>query len=269
MIYSQTTFFPNNIEIERVKIPKNFEYKNHTHTNFHLCVVADGSFEEISSSKIFECKKQTARISKPSANHEIYFGSEGGECIVIQLNERFANLINRQLQFKEDSFFNSYSKHIYEFFEKDNINSLSPSSLEIHLRKLLASCLGNNENHEPDWLEEVKYIIDSNPSETFDSTKLAGTAGVHRVHLSRTFSKYTGCTLQEYIFLKKLEKAHSVLTEPDVNISYVAYESGFADHSHFNKIFKRYFNSIPSVYKSKVLSGTHVTNVQESFNPAA
>lgn len=270
MINSKTFFFPNNIEIERVKVPGNFKLKNHSHSNFHLCFVVQGSFEEINNSKVVECKKQSVRISKPTAKHEIYFGSEGGECIIIQLNDRFANINNPWFHFNEDSFYDSHSSYISDFFINKNINSISPSTLEIALRKFLASCLNNN-NHElcePDWLKEVKYFIDSNPSLSFDSSKIAEKVGVHRVHLSRTFSKLMGCTLQEYIILKKLETAHSFLNESDLNITSVAYEAGFADHSHFNKIFKRYFNTNPLLYKSKLLSGAHVTNIQENFSPA-
>ena len=269
MINSKTIFFPNNIEIERVKVPRNFELKNHSHSNFHLCIVVDGSFEEINNSKVVECKKQTVRISKPSAKHEIYFGSDGGECIIIQLNNRFANINNPWFHFNEDSFYNFYSSYIFDFFNSRNINKISPSTLEIALRKFLASCLNNNDEFsEPDWLKEVKYFIDSNPSFSFDSAKIANKVGVHRVHLSRTFSKLMGCTLQEYIILKKLETAHSFLNESDLNISSVAYEAGFSDHSHFHKLFKRYFNTNPLLYKSKLLTGTHVTSIQENFSPA-
>ena len=269
MINSKTILFPNNIEIERVKVPGSFELKNHSHSNFHLCVVLEGSFEEITNSEVVECKKQTVRISKPSAEHEIYFGSDGGECIIIQLNERFANVNNPWFHFNEDSFYNFYSSYISDFFINKNINGISPSTLEIVLRKFLASCLSNNnELREPDWLKEVKYFIDSNPSFSFDSSEIAEKVGIHRVHLSRTFSKLMGCTLQEYIILKKLETAHSFLNESDLNISSVAYEAGFADHSHFNKIFRKYFNTNPQSYKSKLLSGTHVTNVQANFSPA-
>lgn len=265
MINSKTIFFPNNIEIERVKVPRNFELKNHSHSDFHLCIVVDGSFEELNNSKVVECKKQTVRISKPSAKHEIYFGSEGGECIIIQLNNRFANINNPWFRFNEDSFFSSYSSYIYDFFIDKKISAILPSTLEIELRKSLALCLNNNEVCEPDWLKEVKDVVDSNPSGSFDLRRIAEKVGVHRVHLSRTFSKLMGCTLQEYIILKKLDTAHSFLNESDFNISSVAYEAGFSDHSHFHKIFKRYFNTNPLLYKSKLLSGTHVTSIQENF----
>jgi len=268
MITSQTLLFPNNIEIERVKIPPNFEFKNHSHCNSHICIIGGGSFEEVKGKKTFECKKQSIRISKPAANHEIYFGSEGAECIIIQLNKRFANLGCFGFRFKEDSFFSSDSQNINDFFNTQNINNTSPSGLEILLKKFLVISLNENELYEPDWLKEAKDIVDSNPSYSFDSSKIAEKVGVHRVHLSRSFSKYTGCTLHEYIILRKLHEAHKFLKEPDLNISAAAYEAGFSDQSHFNKIFKKYFNTNPKIYKSKLLSGTHVTNVQENFSPA-
>jgi len=58
-----------------------------------------------------------------------------------------------------------------------------------------------------------------------------------------------GTTFTEYVLMQRLERAHGMLMDPrfrDEKISTIAYDSGFADVSYFNRMFRRSYGESPS-----------------------
>jgi AraC-like DNA-binding protein len=58
-----------------------------------------------------------------------------------------------------------------------------------------------------------------------------------------------GTTFTEYVLMQRLERARGMLMDPhfkDEKISTVAYDSGFADVSYFNRMFRRSYGESPS-----------------------
>lgn len=261
MLDIKRTIYPNSIEIEHVFIPKHYELRGHSHSNIHLCIILNGSFEEIDNAQIVNCCKNTVRISGPRTNHEIYFGSEGCECLIINLNNRFQNFNKSNFLKERSSCFNTFSMEKIDLISKCSSSALSPFKLEVLLREFLSS--GFIQYEEPCWLKEARFIIDENPASSLNISEIAKKVGIHRGHLSRTFNRFIGCTIREYIILKKLEAAHNFLKEPALTISAAANEAGFFDQSHFNRLFKKYINMNPISYKLKYYP--NVTNVQDKF----
>jgi len=58
-----------------------------------------------------------------------------------------------------------------------------------------------------------------------------------------------GTTFTEYVLVQRLERARGMLIDPrykDEKISTIAYDSGFADVSYFNRMFRRSYGESPS-----------------------
>ncbi|RDV15434.1 AraC family transcriptional regulator [Pontibacter diazotrophicus] len=70
-------------------------------------------------------------------------------------------------------------------------------------------------------------------------------------YLSIFFKKQTGESLQQYILKYKLKMIESRLQSGDRSISQIAYEFGFTDGSHLNKLFKKYYGVAPGAFKAK------------------
>jgi AraC-like DNA-binding protein len=59
----------------------------------------------------------------------------------------------------------------------------------------------------------------------------------------------TGTTFTEFVLMQRLERARGMLVDPrfrDEKISTIAYDSGFADVSYFNRMFRRSYGESPS-----------------------
>jgi len=86
-----------------------------------------------------------------------------------------------------------------------------------------------------------------------DLTALAGAAGVTRFQVIRDFNKAARMTPGQYIRDKRIRRA-SCLIRSATPLAEIALAVGFADQSHFTRIFKSVKGLTPSAYRS-VLSG--------------
>ncbi len=81
---------------------------------------------------------------------------------------------------------------------------------------------------------------------TLNSTAKA--LGCHSVHLSRTFKADVGVNFQHYVHRIRIAHAKRLLHTRNMNVTRVAYEVGYADSSHFCRIFKQATGQTPAEY---------------------
>ncbi|WP_236860268.1 PocR ligand-binding domain-containing protein [Candidatus Formimonas warabiya] len=72
-------------------------------------------------------------------------------------------------------------------------------------------------------------------------------------YLSRIFKQNFGCTLMEYLAQVRVEKAKTMLKNPQFNVMQVAEESGFEDPGYFTRVFKKVEGVTPSRFKQNAL----------------
>lgn len=78
---------------------------------------------------------------------------------------------------------------------------------------------------------------------------IAGHFNFSPKYIGEYFKKHTDESLQQYIILYKLKLIESRLLLTDMRINEIAYEFGFTDQSHLNRIFKKYKGVVPSRYR--------------------
>jgi YesN/AraC family two-component response regulator len=66
--------------------------------------------------------------------------------------------------------------------------------------------------------------------------------------LHKKLSAITDQSAVEFINTFRLKKAAGLLHVPEMNVSEIAYETGFNDPKYFSRIFKKYFGMTPSEY---------------------
>lgn len=144
-----------------------------------------------------------------------------------------------------------FAKLYHEFRMADDFSSLSIELLLLQICDVLAANRRNQMEGIPDWigkLEEILHFDTTDPSLKYLSEQL----GVHPVHISRATPKYFSVTLGEYIRQLKIKRALPLLLNSDQLLTEVAYEAGFADQSHFNYTFRRYFGITPGRFRKNL-----------------
>ena len=76
--------------------------------------------------------------------------------------------------------------------------------------------------------------------------------GIPPIHLSKEFPKYFNAGFGAYVRHIKIEKAAALLINPELSLSGIAYQCGFADQSHFTRCFKALHGITPLRYRNKV-----------------
>jgi len=130
----------------------------------------------------------------------------------------------------------------------DDLTTLGVQNLVIEAINPLFS--GSRESaFRPSWVDNVGDLLQDNYFCPPNLKEIAAVAGVHPVHLSRSFTKYFGCTIAEHIRLLKVERAFAMLSVKGNSLSTIAHSCGFADQSHMTRCFKSFSGNTPLFFR--------------------
>lgn len=104
----------------------------------------------------------------------------------------------------------------------------------------------------------MKYVSDNLESPKLSVEDLSDYLGMSRVSLYKKIKQITGKTPIEFIRVIRLKRAAQLLRESQLNVSEIAYRTGFNSPKVFSKYFKEEFGILPSVYQDKEGSDTSI-----------
>ena len=104
------------------------------------------------------------------------------------------------------------------------------------------------ERTRPRWLRVVEDALEASAVPAPSVEKLAALAGVHASHLLRTFRRYHGSTVANYVRHRRIERARAAVAAAERPLSQIALDAGFADQSHFTRAFRQAFGETPGQY---------------------
>jgi len=104
----------------------------------------------------------------------------------------------------------------------------------------------------PRCLERATEVITERFGETLRLTEIAEIAGVHHVYLARVFRRYHGCSVGEFIRRTRIDWAAEQLRTVGKTVAEIALEAGFADQSHFTRVFKSLTGTTPARYRMEL-----------------
>jgi two-component system response regulator YesN len=97
---------------------------------------------------------------------------------------------------------------------------------------------------------EAQVFINENICEPITIYEVCNYVKVSESYFSRVFKSKMKITPYTFIQNAKVEKAKELL-DNGMDISQVAFQIGFADQSHLNRVFKKYASLTPNQYKKK------------------
>ena len=100
----------------------------------------------------------------------------------------------------------------------------------------------------PSILRELVACADDNGLATLSLDRLAQQAQLGRYQLIRAFNAATGMTPHAYLLNTRVNKARQLLRQGH-GLAEVAYRLGFADQSHFQRVFKAHAGVTPGTYR--------------------
>lgn len=95
--------------------------------------------------------------------------------------------------------------------------------------------------------------VRSHLAETLDGDSVAEACGVSRKTLCTRFKQETGETFATYVRRLRIERARRLLDTTDMEISQIAYHTGFSSQSHLQTVFKQLTGYTPREWRLREL----------------
>jgi AraC-like DNA-binding protein len=98
------------------------------------------------------------------------------------------------------------------------------------------------------WVYAARDLLRDRFRETLTLADIAEAVGAQPVQLARQFRRTFGCTIGEYVRRRRVDFACRALRTAEP-LSLVGLDAGFADQSHFSRVFKRVTGRTPGEYR--------------------
>lgn len=106
---------------------------------------------------------------------------------------------------------------------------------------------------EPLILHRAKQFIIDHLDEPLPLTRVAAAAHVSPFYLCKLFSKNGTISFKEFISRLRVERAKTLLLNPQKRIGEACFESGFNSLTSFNRVFHHLVGLTPSEYRSRLM----------------
>jgi AraC-like DNA-binding protein len=105
------------------------------------------------------------------------------------------------------------------------------------------------------WQERrAKEMLTSNLGDGVALGDLAKACGLSAGHFARGFKKTTGLPPHRWLLMQRIERAETLLMTTRKPLRDIAIACGFADHSHFTRVFSRMVGTTPGDWRRQKLS---------------
>lgn len=102
----------------------------------------------------------------------------------------------------------------------------------------------------PNRIEQIKKYIEENYRKNLTLKKIAQTFYLSPGYISRIFRRETGVGFNAYLNVYRISRAREMLDETELNISEIAFLTGFNSISQFNRTFQSICRCSPRQYRN-------------------
>ena len=118
-----------------------------------------------------------------------------------------------------------------------------------HVSTLANEIVVQEDEAESPMIRRARAYILANQADPIDLDKVAQAMHVSTFYFCKMFKKATGLTFTDYLSRVRVEKAKTLLLNPHLRISEIAYEVGFQSLTHFNRMFRKIVGESPTAYR--------------------
>lgn len=241
----------------RFGAPRRSTIRGHRHDAWHLMLVRNGACEEAVGEGAEFMTAGDFRLSGPDATHDMVFGDNGAECLVLHLGGApFDRRLDRTGNFFVSDFA-AAATLADAYAGLSSARSKLPSNLAI-LEGIarIRRCAAGLDPEPPEWLREAKALLSSPQSSAGGAAR---SARVSRERLSRAFPDFFGCTISEYRTIAATAHAITLILDGARKCE-AALDAGFHDQSHMTRAVTRFLGLTPGEIRSS--SSATVTSIQ-------
>lgn len=222
----------------------------------YLALVLDGAVEKSFPRRTLQLGKACALTVPAGAIHEARFGPSGARIVIVKTRgspyggpvlDGLVELDARELSWLG-------WRLCAELRASDTAAPLAAEGLALEL--LAAASRETRPERRtkkpPAWLASAEELLRASVHEAVALGVLAREVDVHPAHLARAFRARHGVSVGEYGRRLRLAWAAGEIAASDTPLALIAARAGFADQSHFTRLFKEFTGTTPARYRRAV-----------------
>lgn len=228
----------------------------HSHELAYFCLLLNGNYWEQFGRKRITYKPLTVMFHPPATTHIDEIGPAGGRFFSVEVKTEWMDRLRECLgRVDLDASLHEgdlawLAMRLYrEHKEADACSVLTMEGLVLEMLATVGRLKDIREQHRPRWLANAIDLLNAEFRSSLKVQDIANEVGVHPFHLSRVFRTVHRQTIGEYVHKLRVAYACKLLEKPDCDLANVALSAGFADQSHFTKVFKNVTGMTPGVFR--------------------
>jgi AraC family transcriptional regulator len=230
----------------------------HEHDTPTICFVRQGAFREYLRGQELFCRPASVKFTPAGERHANRFDLGDAYGVMVEVEPRFTDalhplgdVLSEARQF-EGGLVGGVAAQLAR--ELDRADETSGVALEGWVAELVAVAGRRRAPASGSggaWLARARDILQAEFSQPLGLAALAARVEVHPVTLARGFRRAYGCPVGEYLRRLRLDWAAGRLIETDEPLAAIAASAGFADQSHFCRVFRRETGQAPAEWRGR------------------
>jgi AraC family transcriptional regulator len=246
----------------------------HSHELAFFSLLLEGAYRESYGKRSVALKPFTVIYQPPGLIHEDEIAPGGMRLFCIEIKgERLDRL--REYAAMPDSSSDLHggelswlATRLYREYRDFGCRSaLVIEGLSLEMLGLAARRREAREKRAPVWLARAVELLHAEFDRNLTVRQVAEEVGIHPIHLSKVFRQFHHQSIGEYLHRLRVQFACRQLALGEVELGVIASAMGFADQSHFTRVFKRIVGTTPGEFRAALLSGTLADPTKRSDHP--
>jgi AraC family transcriptional regulator len=146
-----------------------------------------------------------------------------------------------------------------EYRNRSCYSSLAIEGLMLEMLVLVARSREAEDKKPPRWLARVLDLLNTSFQQNLSVNSVATAVGIHPVYLSRVFRRFQQQTIGDYLHKLRIQFALREMAKAETDLAGIAAAAGFADQSHFTRVFKDFVGMTPGAYRAMLVEDTRNT----------
>ena len=229
---------------------------SHSHELAYFCLLLNGDYWEQSGRKRVTYKPLTVMFHPPGTTHIDAIGPHGGRFFSVEVKavwlERLRECLGKvdlDASLHEGDLAWLAMRLYREHKQADACSMLTIEGLVLEMLAIVGRMREVKERPGPPWLARAIELLNEEFRTNLKIQDIASEIGVHPFHLSRVFRRVHRQSVGEYVQKLRVNYASKQLALAENDLATVALSSGFADQSHFTRVFKNVTGITPGAFR--------------------
>lgn len=229
----------------------------HHHDGASLSLILEGLQRERVGLRAYDCASHSAMLKGAGIEHANTVGAFGTRGLFVEMSGEAAAALGDAAgsPLGVSHFDDGVTRHLVRRIGHE-LRLRQPAAMLV-VEGLVFELLGilvRKRKFEPARRGEARLrraidYLEANYRRRVTVAEVAAKCGIHPSYLAELFRERHATSVGEWVRTRRLEFARDALRNSSTPISMIAFQAGFADHSHLTRLFRARFGMSPAEYR--------------------